>query len=66
MFPPKGKTIRALLQDLVAQGHKIYVCSMCALAQKIQQEDLIAGASIETGFVIMPILADPKIKVITF
>ena len=65
-FPPKNKSIRVLLEDLVTQGLTIHICNLCAFAQKVKQEDLIEGITIETGMVIMPILADPNIKVITF
>jgi len=66
MFPPKKKNMRAVMQDVLDQGSKVYVCSMCAFAQKIKQEQLLDGVTIETGGVIMPLLADPKIKVLSF
>jgi predicted peroxiredoxin len=66
MFPPKKKSIRAVMQDVIDQGSKVYVCSLCAFAQKVKQEDLLKGVTIETGGVIMPLLADPKIKVLSF
>ncbi len=66
MFPPKKKNMRAVMQDVLAQGSKVYVCSMCAFAQQIKQEQLLDGISIENGGVIMPLLADPKIKVLSF
>ncbi|WP_456379818.1 DsrE family protein [Thiolapillus sp.] len=66
MFPPKKKNMRAVMQDVLDQGSKVYVCSMCAFAQQIKQEQLLDGVTIETGGVIMPLLADPKIKVLSF
>ncbi len=66
LFPPKKKSIRAVMQDVIDQGSKVYVCSLCAFAQKVKQEDLLKGVTIETGGVIMPLLADPKIKVLSF
>ncbi len=66
LFPPKKKTMRAVMQDVIDQGSKVYVCSLCAFAQKVKQEDLLEGITIENGGVIMPLLADPKIKVLSF
>ncbi len=66
MFLPKKKNMRAVMQDVLDQGSKVYVCSMCAFAQNVKQEQLLKGVTIETGGVIMPLLADPKIKVLSF
>ena len=66
MFPPKKKSIRAVMQDVIDQGSKVYVCSLCAFARKVKQEDLLKGITIENGGVIMPLLADPQIKVLSF
>lgn len=66
MFAPKKKNLRAVMQDVIDQGSKIYVCSLCAFAQKVTPEDLLTGVTIENGGLIMPLLADPKIKVLTF
>ncbi len=66
MFAPKKKNMRAVMQDVLDQGSRIYVCSMCAFAQNIKQEQLLEGVTIESGAVIMPLLADPKIKVLSF
>jgi predicted peroxiredoxin len=66
MFPPKKKNLRALVQDILDQGGKVYVCGLCAFAQKIRKDDLMEGVSIQGGDVIMPLLADPGVKVISF
>ena len=66
MFPPKKKNLRALIQDILDQGGKVYVCGLCAFAQKIGKDDLMDGVSIQGGDVIMPLLADPDVKVISF
>ncbi len=66
MFSPKKKNLRALIQDVLDQGAKVYVCGLCAYAQKVGQDDLVKGVSIQSGDVIMPLLADPGVKVISF
>jgi predicted peroxiredoxin len=58
-FPAKNKTIKKVLEGMIAKGADVMVCKMCAVAAGLTQDDFIYGANItKSGPIIDAIMAD--------
>jgi predicted peroxiredoxin len=66
IFPPKNRSIRQMIAELQGMSMPLYICGMCANAQNMKQADFVEGVKVESGMMIMPIMADPAIKTLIF
>lgn len=46
VFSAKGKTPREMLQAIIKDGGTVYLCSLCAEFQRVEEKDLIDGVKI--------------------
>lgn len=61
-----GEHMKDLLDILVKHGSPVHVCKACADKRLIGPDELIAGARISGGPLLVEMMADPAYKVFTF
>jgi predicted peroxiredoxin len=61
MKSPTGDELKSLLDVLIRENVPIYVCTPCANARQMGEEDLIASARFETAKVLINLAADAQV-----
>ena len=61
-----GEAMKDFLNKLINKKSPIHVCKACADKRLISPDELIAGAVISPGPVLVDMMADPEYRVFTF
>ena len=61
-----GEHMKEMLDKLIAKKTPIYVCKACADKRLISPDELIEGAAIEGGPMLVRKMTDPEYRVFTF
>lgn len=65
-YPGSGKTLQAMLQELMKAGAEVIVCQACAKAHGVAKDDLIEGALLGNPERVGKRLFDPAYKTISW
>ena len=61
-----GEHLKDMLDKLIAKNTPIHVCKACADKRLIAEDDLVPGAKISAGSVLVEMMVNPEYKVFTF
>jgi sulfur relay (sulfurtransferase) complex TusBCD TusD component (DsrE family) len=61
-----GEAMKDFLNQLITKNSPIHVCKACADKRLISPDELIAGAVISPGPVLVDMMANPEYRVFTF
>ena len=61
-----GKTLQAMLQEVIAAGGQVIVCPMCMQQYGVKPADLVEGAVVGKPDITFPALLDDDTQVISY
>ena len=61
-----GEHMKDLLEKIISHKTPIHVCKACADKRLVSEDELVEGAFISDGSVLVEMMVDPEYKVFTF
>jgi len=61
-----GEHMKELLEKIISHQTPIHVCKACADKRLVSEEELVAGAIMSEGSVLVKMMVSPEYKVFTF
>jgi len=63
---PTGEHMKDLLDKLISRKTPIHVCKACADKRLVSEDELVEGAVMSEGSVLVKMMVNPEYKVFTF